>query len=174
MIALLSLTNSFSNQSDITQLPFRPPSKWSHFSREHSSMSTESFHNSPCQCSNCRDEGRSVILKICSLLYILTAWKSQPQSGLERGMRNVTAQKSGCIQVPDGNFIFSNFKGSARRRFWVPVIISSKRVGQNLNLTHSDPLIHEGTHLSKLQMKENPGSQFIHTKIKTRKAEIST
>lgn len=143
MIALLSLTNSSSNQSDITQLPFRPPSKWSHFSTEHSSMSTESFHNSPCQCCNCRDEGRGVILRVCPLLYILTAWKSQPRRGSERGMKNVTAQESRLTHGPDGNLTLNHFKGCSRRRFWAPVIFSSPRVGQNLSLTHPGPSTRE-------------------------------
>lgn len=139
MIALLSLTNSSSNQSDITQLPFRPPSKWSHFSREHSSMSTESFHRSPCQCCNCRDEGRGVILKICPLLYVLTAWKSQPWHGLEKGMKNVTAQESRLTHGPDRHLTLSHFKDSTKRRFLGSCDHQLNKGWPKLSLTHRGP-----------------------------------
>lgn len=158
MIALLSLTNSSSNQSDITQLPFRPPSKWSHFSREHSSMSTESFHNSPCQCCNCRDEGRAVLLKICSLLHILTAWKSQPQRGSERGVKKCHCPKIQTYTCPWWKSHPQQFPKQCKEKIQVPVIISSTGVGQNLNLTHPSPSSQHmggssrgvGSHLSKL------------------------
>lgn len=83
MTALLSLTNSSSNRSDITQLPFRPQRECPHFSREHNSMSTESFQNCSCECCNDGDEGRRGLLKICPLFYVLTARKSRPRHGSE-------------------------------------------------------------------------------------------
>lgn len=71
MTALLSLTNSSSSQSNTTGLPFRPQREWPHFSREHSSMSTESFQNCSSEFCNGGDEGRKVLLKISpSLLHL--------------------------------------------------------------------------------------------------------
>lgn len=80
MTALLSLTNSSSNQSHIIQLPFRPQSEWPHFSKEHSSVSTKSFQNSSCECCNGGDKGRRVLSSLLHpdcLEIRITAWPSE-------------------------------------------------------------------------------------------------
>lgn len=118
MTALLSLTNSSSNQSDITQLPFRPQSKWPHFPRERSSMSTTSFKNPSCEGRNGGDKGRRMLLKTCPLFSILTAWKSGPRSAWRAAQGTVTGQGSGLTCVPRGDILLSNLKDSGRRTMW--------------------------------------------------------
>lgn len=117
MTALLSLTNSSSNTSDITQLPFRPQSEWPHFSRQHSSMSTESFQSSSCECCNGRDEGQSIFENLPSL----TSWLlgNLDHGGARRAaQRTVTSWGSGLPHVPGGEILFSHLKDSGRRRMW--------------------------------------------------------
>lgn len=137
MTALFSLTNSASNRSNITQLYIKPQSDWSHFSREHSSMGTESLRISSCKYSIGGGKRRKALLKICPPFYILAAWKSESLHSSESSPENCHQLRIWTYTCPQWRCIPSSAisKTVGGEGCGVPLIIGSTSAAHNLSLT---------------------------------------